>query len=308
MIDDDGIKLFSRRFDNDESILLELITTVTDLAAGNELVWATDLSSGGSALLIALLKDHRQTVLYIPGRTINHAATTYQGDGKTDAKDAAIIADQARMRRDLKPVKIGDQISVDLKILTSYRTDVMHDRVRTINRLRAMMLEYFPALEQAFDYSKSKAALILLSKYQTPDALRRMGRVRLQKWWKANGCVNTAKVASLALDAAESQRTTAPTQKIGAEVVMRLARHITEIDATFAPLDKQIKTTFRQHEYAEIITSVPGFASLSGANIVAATGGSLDAFGSADKLATAAGLAPSPRDSGRISGNLHRPR
>ncbi|WP_134670465.1 transposase, partial [Amycolatopsis sp. CFH S0078] len=32
------------------------------------------------------------------------------------------------------------------------------------------------------------------------------------------------------------------------------------------------------------------------------------AFGSADRLAGFAGLAPAPRDSGRISGNLRRPR
>lgn len=31
-------------------------------------------------------------------------------------------------------------------------------------------------------------------------------------------------------------------------------------------------------------------------------------FGTADRLAGVAGLAPAPRDSGRVSGNLHRPR
>ena len=308
VIDDDGNKCFSRRFENDENTLLELISTVTDLAVGHELVWATDLSSGGSALLIALLRDHGQTLLYIPGRIIHHAAATYQGEGKTDAKDAAIIADQARMRRDLHPVRTGDQISVDLKILTSYRTDVMHDRVRAINRLRAMLLEYFPALEHAFDYSKNKAALVLLSKYQTPEALRRIGGARLQSWLKARGCRNSAKVAGLAIDAAQSQRTTTATQTVGAAITARLARQIIEIDATLSELDKQIDEKFQQHEHAEILTSMPGFGSLSGAILLAATGGNMEAFASADKLATAAGLAPAPRDSGRISGNLHRPR
>lgn len=36
--------------------------------------------------------------------------------------------------------------------------------------------------------------------------------------------------------------------------------------------------------------------------------GDMDAFGSADRLAGFAGLAPQPRDSGRVSGNLRRPR
>ncbi len=34
----------------------------------------------------------------------------------------------------------------------------------------------------------------------------------------------------------------------------------------------------------------------------------MSAFGTADRLASVAGLAPAPRDSGRISGNLHRPK
>jgi hypothetical protein len=41
-------------------------------------------------------------------------------------------------------------------------------------RFSETLLEYFPALERAFDCSKSKAALTLLSRYQTPDNHRRL--------------------------------------------------------------------------------------------------------------------------------------
>jgi hypothetical protein len=78
-----------------------------------EACWATDLNAGGAALLIELLAVHEQQLLYIPGRIVHHAAATYRGDGKTDAKDAGIIADQARMRADLQPIRGADQISVD---------------------------------------------------------------------------------------------------------------------------------------------------------------------------------------------------
>jgi transposase len=56
-----------------------------------------------------------------------------------------------------------------------------------------------------------------------------------------------------------------------------------------------------------VITSMPGIGVLLGAEFLAATGGDMDAFGSADRLASLAGVAPVPRDSGRVSGNLHRP-
>ena len=101
VIDRNGTVLVSTRVQNDEDVLLDLIATVAEIAAGREIVWATDLNSGGAALFISLLADQGYGVLYIPGRIVHHAAATYRGDGKTDAKDARIIADQARMRTDL---------------------------------------------------------------------------------------------------------------------------------------------------------------------------------------------------------------
>jgi Transposase len=83
------------------------------------------------------------------------------------------------MRRDLHPLQEQDEIAVDLRILTARRYDLTTDRTRAINRLRAQLLEYFPALERAFNYSTSKAALVLLTGYQTPTALRRIGQTRL---------------------------------------------------------------------------------------------------------------------------------
>nr|WP_245531489.1 IS110 family transposase [Arthrobacter globiformis] len=53
---------------------------------------------------------------------------------------------------------------------------------------------------------------------------------------------------------------------------------------------------------------MPGFGPVLAATFLANIGGNLDAFGSVDRLASVAGLAPVLRDSGRISGNLHRPR
>jgi hypothetical protein len=129
--------------------LLELIASVLKLADGDEVIWATDLNHGGPALLIALLVAHGQNILYIPGRIVHHASKLYRGDGKTDAKDAAVIADQARMRRDLQPLRAGDETSTGLRILTARRADKSADRVRAINRLQAQLLEYFPALGDA---------------------------------------------------------------------------------------------------------------------------------------------------------------
>lgn len=306
-IDTSATQLLSRRVANDEPPLLELIAEVVELADGEPVTWAVDLNGGGAALLIALLVGHGQRVVYLPGRTVHHASATYRGNGKTDAKDATVIADQARMRRDLQPLVVADELSTELKILTARRADLVADRTRQINRLRAQLLEYFPSLERSFDFSASKAALVLLTGYQTPSALRRAGTTRLEAWLKKRKVRNAATVATTALAAAESQHTTVPGKALAASMVARLAKGVMTLDQEIAETDTLIEDRFHRHHHAEVITSLPGMGTLLGAEFLAATGGNMTAFGSPDRLAGVAGLAPAPRDSGRISGNLHRP-
>ncbi|MER6474646.1 IS110 family transposase [Streptomyces collinus] len=308
VIDTAGQRRLSRRVDNDETALLKLIADVLELSEGDSVTWAVDLNAGGAALMIALLTDNSQQVLYIPGRTVHHASGSYRGDGKSDAKDAFVIADQARMRRDLEPIHRGDDIAIDLRILTSRRLDLAADRTRAINRLRAQMLEYFPALERAFDYKTSKAVLVLLAQYQTPAALRRIGKNRLAAWLKNRKVRNPQLVAATAVDAAEAQHTAVTGEKLAAVMVAKLAREVMAFDEEIAETDVLIDGRFRDHLHAEVILSMPGIGPVLGAEFIAHTGGDLSIFGSSDRLAGVAGLAPVPKDSGRISGNMRRPR
>jgi hypothetical protein len=74
VINADGQRVLSRRVVNDEAALTDLIRTVSDLAGDGSVHWAIDLNSGGAALLITLLLDDDQDLLYIPGRTVHHAS------------------------------------------------------------------------------------------------------------------------------------------------------------------------------------------------------------------------------------------
>src|SRR4029453_11340637 len=91
VIDAEGKQLLSRRGRNEEPELARLLSDVRDKAAGDGLTWAVDLNTGGAALLIALLVQADQRLLYLTGRQVNRASGMYKGEGKTDARDAAII-------------------------------------------------------------------------------------------------------------------------------------------------------------------------------------------------------------------------
>jgi transposase len=125
---------------------------------------------------------------------------------------------------------------------------------------------------------------------------------------KKRGCRGNANVARKAVDAANAQRTMLCTEPVAAQLVAQLAEQITAIDVEIARLDDQINERFGQHPDAPILLSMPGFGPVLGATFLANTGGDLTAFETVDRLASVAGLAPAPRDSGRISGNHHRPK
>lgn len=304
VIDAQGNRLLSRRVLNDETVLLELIADV--LALSEDVLWAVDINHGGAALLIGLLLDHGQPMAYLTGLAVHQASAGYRGQGKTDAKDAFVIADQARMRNDLGRLRPGDEIAVDLRTLTRRRTDLVCDRTRQINRLRAQLLEVFPALERTLTVT-NRGPVILLTAYQTPAAIRRSGVKRIETWLRNRRVRNAAAIAATAVEAAVGQQASLPGEKLAAAMVARLAKGIITLDEEIAELDALIKARFREHPHAEIIRSMPGMGTLLGAEFIAATGGDMDAFGTPDRLAGFAGLAPVPRDSGRVSGNMRRP-
>ncbi|MEU0000612.1 IS110 family transposase [Streptomyces microflavus] len=305
VIDAQGRRLLSRRVLNDETVLLELIGDV--LALSQDVLWAVDINHGGAALLIGLLLGHGQPMTYLTGLAVHQASAGYRGQGKTDAKDAFVIADQARMRNDLGLLRSDDEIAVDLRTLTGRRTDLVCDRTRQINRLRAQLLEIFPALERTLALT-NRGPVLLLTGYQTPAAIRRSGAKRIETWLRNRKVKNAAAIAAAALEAAVGQQTSLPGEKLAAAMLARLAKGVISLDEEIAELDALIEARFREHPHAEVIRSLPGMGTLLGAEFIAATGGAMDAFGTPDRLAGFAGLAPVPRDSGRVSGNMRRPR
>jgi transposase len=308
VINADGDKLLSRKVSNDEADLLTLMDDVADCAGDGRILWAGDLNAGGAALLIALLVHREQDLVYIPGRTVHHASAAYRGDGKTDAKDAAVIADQARMRRDLQPFRQRDEITADLRLLCARRTDLAMDRIRAIARMRATLLEYFPALERAFNYAHRRGALTLLTRYQTPAAIRAAGPARIAAWLRKNGAYGADTIAQTAVAAAAGQRTVVPGEHTAATIVAQQAGQIAALDTELDTIEAQITERFRDHAYAPAIESMPGFGPLLGAEFIVGINGDTANFENVDRMASIAGLAPVPHDSGRVTGNLKRPR
>ena len=305
VVDQEGRQVLSVKVANDEAEIAAAIGSVTRLAG--KITWAVDIVGAPSALLLALLIQAGQPVRYASGRLVAAMSGAYSGEGKTDPKDAFVIAETARLRRSLPVIDHKTDLVRNLGLLTAHRADLIADRVRMINRLRDVLTSVFPALEREFDYSSCKGALVLLTGYACPARLRRTGEARLAGWLRQRRVRGYAGVAARAVAATQSQRITLPGQDIAAGIVSELARNVLALDQRVAELDKQIAALFAEHPQAEVIQSMPGFGPILGATLLA-TAGDLAAFPSAGHLAAAAGLVPVPNDSGRRAGNLHKPR
>jgi transposase len=105
-----------------------------------------------------------------------------------------------------------------------------------------------------------------------------------------------------------AQHTRLPGEELAADTAVRLAKGVMTLDEEIAALDRLIECRFREHPHATVLLNLPAIKPKIGAAFLAATGGDMAAFGSSDRLAGFAGLAPAPLGSGRISGNLRGPR
>lgn len=65
VLDASGKELLSRKVENDEADISKLIDEA--LCFAEEVLWAVDQPGGGAALLLALLWERNQRVLYVPG-------------------------------------------------------------------------------------------------------------------------------------------------------------------------------------------------------------------------------------------------
>ncbi|MFH9016641.1 hypothetical protein ACH4C6_35825 [Streptomyces sp. NPDC017943] len=109
--------------------------------------------------------------------------------------------------------------------------------------------------------------MVLLSRYQTPAALRHLGRGRLTPWIRTAGPAST-ELANAAVDAAERQHTRLPGEVTIARVIGDLAVELLSLHEKIHELDKLVEARLREHELAPVISSMPGIGSLLGAEFL----------------------------------------
>jgi transposase len=298
-----GQVLASHQVDNTPGAIAELIAEVRAAQAehGPARV-GIDLLGGIAALLEAMLLEAGITLVHISGLAVNRARRgTTGGEHKSDPKDAKVIADQVRMRDDLRTVTTRRDEDVELRLLVGRRSQIVADQTRRAARIRDLLTSIHPGLERVVDVT-TKTGLHLLTKYVTPGEIRAAGRRRLLAHLRRAGHVKQDTIETLtnaALAAAHAQHTTVPGEQVAAELIRGLATEALAGRAALKTIDHRIEAVLDRHPDAALIRSLPGMGATLTAEFLAITGG-IGRFPSGDRLAAAAGLAPVLKQSGKI--------
>ena len=102
------------------------------------------------ALPLAVAQEMGVLIGYLPGLAMRGASPiSHPGEAKTDARDAAIIAEAARtMPQTLRSIALADEQAAQLSMLCGFDDDLAGQVTATSNRIRGLLTQIHPALER----------------------------------------------------------------------------------------------------------------------------------------------------------------
>lgn len=145
-LDRGGKKLYDRALPNDER---RLRTVLANLQEHGVVLLIVDQPATIGALPIAVAQAAGALVGYLPGLAMRRIADLHPGEAKTDARDAAIIAETARsMPHTLRSIQATDEQVAELTMLCGFDDDLAAQITQVGNRIRGLLTQIHPALER----------------------------------------------------------------------------------------------------------------------------------------------------------------
>jgi transposase len=301
-VDATGKVVYQTAVANDEAALRQLV----EWAKEHQATLAVDQPGGAAALLLRLCWHLDVRIGYLHGLAMARAREFYAGESKTDPKDAFVLADVARAHPSrvvwLEP---SNAALAHLELLCGYDADLRGDANRLTNRLRALLVSHWPALERALDKRlASRGVLAVVQQYPSGQAIKDAGVEQLTAALKAQHIRRAEIVATHLHQAAMAQSVTITGSQTAARLITELATQLASVLARRDQLEQEIEQSFFGLPEAAILRSLPGIGPRLGAR-VAVEIGSIRRFRTPGHLAAYAGLGPTPWKSGTsINANM----
>jgi transposase len=294
-LDRNGKRLYNKALPNDEAKLRALIA---ELKTHGQLLFVVDQPSTIGALPVAVARAEGVLVAYLPGLAMRRIADLHAGEAKTDARDAAIIAEAARsMPHTLRSLRLADEQLAELTMLCGFDDDLAAQITQTSNRIRGLLTQIHPALERVLGPRLDHPAVLdLLERYPSPATLAAISEKTL-----ANRLTKLAprmgkSLAAEIVQALGEQAVVVPGTHAATIVMPRLARQLADLRKQRDEVASEVECLVHAHPLWPVLTSMPGVGVRTAARLL--TEVAHKAFASAAHLAAYAGLAPVTRRSG----------
>ena len=294
-LDRNGKRLYNKALPNDE---VKLRALIAELKTHGRLLFVVDQPSTIGALPVAVARAEGVLVAYLPGLAMRRIADLHAGEAKTDARDAAIIAEAARsMPHTLRSLRLADEQLAELTMLCGFDDDLAAQVTQTSNRIRGLLTQIHPALERVLGPRLDHPAVLdLLERYPSPAALAAAGEKTL-----ANRLTKLAPrmgkgLATEIVQALSEQAVIVPGTQAATIVMPRLAQQLAALRQQRDEVAAEVERLVLAHPLWPVLTSMPGVGIRTAARLL--TEVAHKAFASAAHLAAYAGLAPVTRRSG----------
>jgi transposase len=255
--------------------------------------------------------DHIVLYPVNPKSAASFRETFYPSGKKDDPVDSDVLLELIYKHEErLKPLDPADPATRSLVILSEHRRKLVHDVVRTTNRLRANLKSYFPQAFELVGELDSPMSCEFLKEWPSLTEVKRARPATLRKFYHSHGSRSKARIdARLALlPSAVALTNDLAVVESGIAVTRSLVRVITALVESIREIEAHQQSIYSTHPEHDLSDSFPGLGPVFGARIAALLGSDRDRFASHVELQLLTGVAPVTKSSGGRKGviTVHR--
>lgn len=256
-------------------------------------------------LLVDFLWDQGYEQVYVlPPNAVKSAQGRYRQSGaKNDASDARLIADMLRTDQGRYTAWIPDLgLTRQMRAKVSLVIFLTHSMVRTENRLRAVLLRYYPAALEVFSSLDAPITLAFIQEYSLPQAVAQLTFEQFKGFLKQHHHKQPMKWAGCyaRLQRPQPQADPAILAAYSSEAKL-LANFLAELVLAKNKTLQEIERVYLQHPDHEIYGSLPGVGPFLGPGLLSKFGDDRQRFPSPAVVQAIAGTCPVTVASGKKS-------
>ena len=268
-------------------------------------------SEGTEDVLIGIERDKDVIVDYLLGlgykvylinpNAMNSFRKRYSNsEQKTDGFDAYVIANVVRTDRDiLKLIKGKSEKVRRIEFLVRQRDTAVRDRTRLINRLEAMLKEYYPVFLGFFEDVGCSTSVAFLQAYPTLDMAKALTKEEIREFLRKKSVYSQESVEKI-WNALQKQQIRIDKVVIESrsKAVVSLCKHIELLNEEIKGYKKEMEKIIEEDDDGKIFKSLPGAGSIISSELFMILGDDRERYKDAREVMALSGIVPVTKRSG----------